>query len=200
MEETGMTRSATTTTPVATNTMRPGQRIVASLRFLLACHGWPAVSGILLIVAALLIQWLGVMEEQSHIRNSQARKAMLKQTAITRSRQQDVTTDVTRLHATLPGAAQSSAAIDTIHAAARVDGVELLQGEYRIQQADKTSFIRYQITLPVKAGYPQLRTWLADIMNRIPSLALDEISLKRNSIDSDTVEARLQFTLFLKAD
>lgn len=191
--------AATTVNPVAAS-MSTGQRIAASLRFLLASHGWPAALGILLMAAALLIQWLGIMEEQSQIQDYQARKALLRQTVATRPGQQDTVTDTTHLHAMLPTTAQSAAAIDLIHAAARVDGVELLQGEYRIQQADKTSFIRYQITLPVKTGYPQLRTWLADIMNKLPALALDEISFKRNSISSDTVEARLQFTLFLKAE
>ena len=184
----------------AAGSMSPGQRAAVSLRFLLACHGWPAALGILLIVAALLMQWLGVMDEQSHILDYQVRKTLLRQTVVTRSGQQDAVTDIARLHAMLPATAQSAAAIDMIHAAARIDGVELLQGEYRIQHADKTSFIRYQITLPVRAGYPQLRTWLADIMNKLPALALDEISFKRNSISSDTVEARLQFTLFLKAE
>ena len=90
-------------------------------------------------------------------------------------------------------------AIDAIHRAAAANGVKLANGEYRLARDGGARLLRYQITLPARASYPQLRAWIGEVMNAVPSAALDEISFRRDDVGSDSVEARVRLTLFLRA-
>jgi hypothetical protein len=60
--------------------------------------------------------------------------------------------------------------------------------------------MQYQIKLPVQGSYIQVRQFINHVLNTLPAVALNDISLKREDIASDLVYARLQFTLYLKRD
>lgn len=80
---------------------------------------------------------------------------------------------------------------------ARRHGVALRQAEFRLSDASGDEFQRYAILLPVKADYPSLRAFVADALGALPSLALEEMSIKRGDAKSLQLEARLSFVLFV---
>jgi hypothetical protein len=45
----------------------------------------------------------------------------------------------------------------------------------------------------------QIRNFIADVLERIPAVALDEIILKRDAIGDARIDASIRFTLFLNA-
>jgi hypothetical protein len=57
--------------------------------------------------------------------------------------------------------------------------------------------MRYQINLPVTGNYPAVRAFVAEALEREPSLALDGMRLTRERMDSGEIEAELRFTLYL---
>ncbi|MGB4345983.1 MAG: hypothetical protein WBJ21_06265 [Burkholderiaceae bacterium] len=176
------------------------QNVGAWVRFELCRHGWVAVLGIALIAAALGIQFFGI--EQAHMRLAELRAEAVAQ----RQRQvQQPDPDETAgkrlavFYASLPDPKGMLDAVEIIHRAAKANGVKLATGEYRLVREGSAKLQRYQITLPARASYPMLRTWLAEVMNTVPTVALNDISFKREDVGSEAVEASVRLTLFLRA-
>jgi hypothetical protein len=75
-------------------------------------------------------------------------------------------------------------------------GIELRRGEYRVAPESGTPLVRHQIALPVTGSYLSVRSFVAEALQQLPSVALTSVSLKRDSISSQEIEARLQFVLY----
>lgn len=89
--------------------------------------------------------------------------------------------------------------LDKIYVAAAKQQLVLEQGEYR-NLPDKTGKLtRYELTLPVKGTYVQVREFIDAVLLEVPVAALDDVSFKRESIGASTLETRIKFTLFLEA-
>ncbi len=86
-----------------------------------------------------------------------------------------------------------------INAAARAKGLVLRSGEYKLERAADRKLTRYQITLPVAGSYAQIRGFVAQVLADVPAAALEEITLRRESVSSPTVEARIRLTLYLRS-
>jgi Tfp pilus assembly protein PilO len=84
-----------------------------------------------------------------------------------------------------------------IHAAAQAKGLVLRSGEYRLERSADQRLARYQITLPVAGSYAQIRGFVGQVLADVPAAALEEITLRRESVSSPTLEARLRLTLYL---
>jgi hypothetical protein len=174
--------------------------LLAHGRYQLHRHGWLAVIGLVLIVLALGLQLLGVdavreqtqalRTEQAALRLRSAQKPKPDETAAKR---------LTEFYASLPAANAALDAVEVIHQSALKNGVKLATGEYRQLREGSTALMRYQVTLPARANYNNLRHWLDEVMNTLPTAALDEISFRRDDVASESVEARLRLTLFLRA-
>jgi len=59
--------------------------------------------------------------------------------------------------------------------------------------------MRYQVVLPVKGSYPQVKRFLAQAMHDTPGLALDAISMQRDQGGSPALEVQLRFTVFMRS-
>ena len=60
-----------------------------------------------------------------------------------------------------------------------------------------TALARYQILLPVRATYPQLRRFLASAMGELPALGLEDLDLQRKQVADTELEGRIRMTLYL---
>lgn len=173
--------------------------IVAHLRFQRYRHGWPAAAGLALIACAIGFQLFGVAETRAQAAELRAEQSALhKRLAERPERQEAVSARLAAFYTGLPTAAGSVRAIEVIHRAAAANGVKLVHGEYRLAREGGAPLLRYQITLPARSSYPRLRAWLAEVMNAAPTAALDGISFRRDDAGSESVEARVRLTLFLR--
>ena len=84
-----------------------------------------------------------------------------------------------------------------IQRAAQRNDLTLARGEYKFTEERDFQLARYQITLPVAGAYSQVRGFVNDVLDAVPAAALEELTLKREAIGEDTLEARVRFTLFL---
>src|SRR5262249_1837347 len=82
-----------------------------------------------------------------------------------------------------------------LHETAKRAGIALDTGEYNVTSDGEAQLLRYQIRFPVKGGYVQLRRFVADAMMQIPTMTLDDVTVRRASIAAGEIEARLQFTM-----
>lgn len=90
--------------------------------------------------------------------------------------------------------------VGQIHIAAKRNGLSLDQGDYQLQQTARERLLRYQIRLPVKGTYPQLRGFIGDVLQKVPAAALDDVIVKRESAGQPLLDARVTFTIFLGAE
>jgi len=174
--------------------------LLAHARYQYHRHGWPAALGLALLALAIGAQTMAVPALQAQTTAArETQETLRKRSPPPRAAQDIAQTQQQALLASLPSGAQASLdTVKTLHRLAATHGVRLASGEYRLARDSGDKLQRYQITLPASASYPQLRAWLADAMNETPTLALDEISLRREDVGTDTLEARLRFTLFVR--
>jgi Tfp pilus assembly protein PilO len=97
----------------------------------------------------------------------------------------------------LASSAHAPELLRQLHSLAQADGLRLERGEYRPVSEGKSDLLAYQITLPVRGAYPQVRRFLDQAMREMPGLALDGIAFQRETAGS-ALEAQLRFTLFLR--
>lgn len=176
--------------------------VLAHARFHYYRHGWPAALGLVLLGLAIAVQTLAVPAVQTQTAAARATQEALRQrTQKPPEKQDSAVAQQAAFLASLPvgGTDAGSDTVKAIHRIAAAHGVRLATGEYRMVREGNDPFQRYQITLPASASYPKLRAWVAQMMNEIPNLALDELSLRREDVGTEKIEARMRFTLFMKA-
>lgn len=97
----------------------------------------------------------------------------------------------------LPHSDSSPYWISEIDRIARESGVELNSSDYRLMMEKDSKLVRYEILLPLRGTYPQIRAFIAEALQAIPSLVLADIALKRETIQAGRVEAHLSLHLYL---
>lgn len=84
-----------------------------------------------------------------------------------------------------------------IHESGAAAGLPIKRMEYRMIDNAGAGPLQYQIAMPLTHSYPAIRTFMADVLHRVPALSLDQVNLSRKRIGDPVVEAELRFTLFL---
>ena len=102
-------------------------------------------------------------------------------------------------YAFFPSPQSSPDWLGKINAAARAKGLVLRSGEYKLERSADLKLARYQITLPVAGSYAQIRGFVGQVLADVPAAALEEITLRRESVSSPTLEARIRLTLYLRS-
>lgn len=98
----------------------------------------------------------------------------------------------------LPDTAVASAVVGQLEQLARAHGLQLLRGQYAQMPVPGTSLLRWQLSLPIEAEYPNIVAFVATSLQALPTLALDELKLKRDTIETATLDADLRFNLYLR--
>ncbi|SFE58936.1 hypothetical protein SAMN05428977_102141 [Nitrosomonas sp. Nm166] len=80
---------------------------------------------------------------------------------------------------------------------AKKQNVELSSSEYRLVNESDARLARYEMILPVRGSYPQIRAFIADALEVIPAIAISAIAIKRENITSEKLEVRLEVNLYL---
>lgn len=166
------------------------------LRYALQRLGWPALLGLALAAGAAVID-LGLADDlETRIAElRQSRHKLRSRLAVEAAKGDSQGLQVEQLverDAIDP-------VINGIHAAAQKNGVRLEQGEYRLQAETGTRLGRYRIAFPAKGSYPQLRAWLDDALAARAGLVVEELSLRREDIANDSLEARVGLVLLVRS-
>jgi hypothetical protein len=79
-------------------------------------------------------------------------------------------------------------------------GLTLPRGDYNVGYQKDAKIYTYQVSLPVKAKYQEVRHFALLSLGALPFASLDQISLKRDAAGDANVEARLRFTFYLSGE
>lgn len=159
--------------------------------------GRTGLIGLFLMVVAALIQFAHTMPLQAETLVIEARLVQMQADA-RRVIPRTVTVTQTGFIDTLPETHAAAAVIGQLEQLARAHGLQLLRGQYAQSPVSGTSLLRWQLSLPIEAEYPKLIAFIAASLQALPTLALDELKLKRDTIETTELDADLRFNLYLR--
>jgi hypothetical protein len=58
--------------------------------------------------------------------------------------------------------------------------------------------MRYQMKLPVRGTYRQLRQFIEQALAQLPSLALDGVEFRREAVGAAGLESGVEFSLYVR--
>lgn len=104
------------------------------------------------------------------------------------------TTSLAAFYGFLESKDDATDALAKLYAIGTATGVALQSGSYRTHQA-AGRLERYELALPVSGSYAQIRDFLNRALAEIPSLSLDQMTLRRDGRDQAALHAELRLTL-----
>lgn len=96
-----------------------------------------------------------------------------------------------------PPSSRTADLLARIYRVAEQQSITLEQGDYRFVRDSVTGLTHYQVILPLRASYPQVRKFVAASLIQVPNLSLDSIQFERQKIGDSTVEAKVKFVMIL---
>lgn len=168
----------------------------------LARIGWavPAVFGLLLCALVVLGWWLpaeraALAQVRVDLSKAKAELAQPPQRFVTP--QAIVARNLSTFYGSLGHYPAVEAPVGALFRAASESGLALKQGEYHTSYERAGLYYTYRITVPVRGTYSNIRQFCERALIAIPYAALDEVQFKRSAIGDTSIEAKLQFTLYL---
>ena len=159
------------------------------------------LSGLLLMATGAALSTVVVPRELQQLRELNTRGARLAATAGTMPRPHEGPTgDLQkwrRFQARLGDSAALPAQLNVIYGIAARRGLQLSSGQYKASLDPSGAYSTYEIQLPVEGTYPSLRGFCEDVLLALPNATLDSLSFKRDAAASPTLQANMQFTLYL---
>lgn len=80
---------------------------------------------------------------------------------------------------------------------AKKQRVEINSSDYRLVQEKGERLARYEMILPVRGSYPQIRAFIADALQAVPAIAVTGMVIKRENITTEQLDVRLEINLYL---
>ena len=178
-------------------------RRMKQLRYYLAHLGWQGNIGLLLLgtclVGAIAYAWpqartLDRLKQDV----AEMRRGMPQHQGqwIDRSPQASLNT----FYGFLPREQEAATLLNEVLQIAEQHGLVPDKVDYALTRHPSAHFSRYQLTLPLRGSYLDIRRFIADVLSTMPSAALNEAVFKREDLMSEQVDARLKLTLFLQKD
>jgi hypothetical protein len=174
-----------------------------AVRDLMRPLGWAGAVGLACLLGAVVIGWGGVRGRDVAAQDLRREIHALHQQAMRMPPPLHVADGAEELHAFhefFPPRGQISVALDELNRLAAQRQLVLASGDYKFSEQKTLRLSRYELHLPVRGSYVQVYGLVAAALNAMPSLALDEIVIKRESRLAGEVEAQLRFSLYVKQD
>lgn len=102
--------------------------------------------------------------------------------------------ELQRFYSLFPPVAQLGSEVERLHSLARKNGLELAQGEYRLERR-VDGLWAYRVTLPVRGSYSQFRGFLAAVLDGMPVASLDALRFERKKALDAQLEAQVRLTI-----
>jgi hypothetical protein len=180
-------------------------RLLLKARIHLGRVRWLDVLGGTLLAAGLVV-YFGVaprlhqrlLAQQANLQDVQALVARrARQTQSAPVRLPEAQQNLQNFSAALGDVEKTERYLTTMFSEADKQELVLEQAEYKLSYDKNGRFYTYSIKLPVSGSYAALRNFCIDLLLALPFASLDAVSFKRRDSNQATLEAKLNFTLYL---
>ena len=167
--------------------------------------GWRGIAGIaLLVVAAGLVLFaLGPAERKARERRAEVAKLRADLRAGSVGGAGGTAAPPSKIvqletyYACFPDASALPDWLGQVHLAAARHGLALDSGQYQLQHPAGARLARYELDLPLRGTYPQLRAFLADVLTKVPAASIEDVLVRRESVANREMEARVRLAIHL---
>jgi hypothetical protein len=176
------------------------KRMDTALGGSLAALGWPGIVGLGLAVFACAFYFSTLQPEQARLDELRRQSADAHARGAAGDGYAASTSPRDRLNAFygyFPGPDELPDLLAKVFAAAKTQGLELRHGEYRVVGDKAGGLTQFQISLPTRGTYPQIRAFVGRTLADVPTLSLDGIQFERQKVGEMTVDAKIKMVVFL---
>ena len=103
--------------------------------------------------------------------------------------------ELRRFYVLFPPPDQLNLQVERLHRVARAAGLDLAQGEYRLERRT-AGLWAYRVTLPVRGSYGQFRSFLSALLKDMPTASIDALRFERKRAADTQLEAQVRLTLY----
>lgn len=163
--------------------------------------GWPGVVGLGLLAFCLVAYLSALLPAQHRLAEMLAQAGSLRaQLAKSKATQMETPVpeaQLTSFYQFFPAHVATPDLLEKLYAAAEASGMVLEQGDYRLTSSKGDKIELYQISLPVRGSYPQIRKFIGRLLADLPAASLDGVSFLRQKVTDVQIESQLKLTLYL---
>lgn len=88
-------------------------------------------------------------------------------------------------------------ALDGLLKTAAQHALTVQQGDYTVTRAPAGKLVRFEVMLPLRGSYPQVRTFLNALAHDVPGMALENAQFERRDVAEPVLDVKLRLVLFL---
>lgn len=163
--------------------------------------------GLVLLLASALLFGLKITSANTALVATQAElnKKILEAEALNSQQKTELPKpEVFDFYSAFPQTSNLSTTLQAVKNTASKNKLELNRGDYKFTLISKNKtkvqdIAKYEIKLPLSGNYTQIRTFINDILLQVPTLALSDVQLKRETSLSPKVDANLTFIFFARS-
>ncbi|MBY0440268.1 MAG: hypothetical protein K2W80_18955 [Burkholderiales bacterium] len=166
--------------------------------------GWGGVAGCVLILlgtAALLYSSLHLEAVVERDRERLSRTIAEKRTRIQpiSEAMQSPVARLEQFYGEFPLVGDIPGSLGIVVRLAAAHDLALDQGQYRLGAEAAGPLLRYEMKLPVRGSYRQIRAFVEELLVEVPSFALDGVEFKREAVGDASLDAAIEFSLYVRA-
>lgn len=105
--------------------------------------------------------------------------------------------ELARFYARFPSQDAFPDALDQLLRTAASHALGVNEGAYTVTRESAGKLVRFQIVLPLRGNYPQVRSFLAALAHDVPGIALENAQFERRDLGDPTLDVKLRLVLFL---
>jgi hypothetical protein len=106
--------------------------------------------------------------------------------------------ELSQFQSLFPPVEQLTDEMERLHALARDAGLELQQGEYRLESRGE-GLAAYRVILPLRGSYPQIRRFMDAILRDMPIASVDALRFERKKVGETRLDAQFRLTIHLRS-
>lgn len=168
----------------------------------LSLLGWPGVAGIGLLSICPAFYFSAILPLQEKLAATSTSVIALQEQKQHAGSEPDVNQrapeeQLVEFYRMIPEGRKMPEYLEKIFFLAQTQGIRLDQGEYRVTRSTEGNLVSYQMNLPVKGTYPQIRKYLAALIAGMPALSLQQVQFKRQKVGDPLVDADIRLVLYL---
>ena len=161
--------------------------------------GWPGMVGLGLLAFVAAFYFSTYRPEQMRLDDLRGEIAKIEDGRV-RAEIDEPKTGIDKLNAFygyFPPSERIADLLGEIYAVAARQSLTLDQGEYRVVRDSVGRLTHFQVILPVRGTYPQVRKFVAAALASVPNLSLDSVQFERQKVGDAVIEAKIKLVMYL---